>query len=308
MLPVLVVAKCDGAEKSQDSHVKLHHFSKKHNLSIDAKSNEHVILSNALTRVSFTSGARRVTFNNLALFMNGPSLQKNGEWLISVADAENVFGPMMDLRTPSEWSSPPHVILDPGHGGDDTGARGQHKTVEKRIALDIAKRVQRILKSSGTEVALTRRKDHTLELGDRPAYAMTSGGTIFVSIHLNSSPNGHAHGIETYVLPSQGFPSTSRTGGNHDMCPGNTFDSLNSRLSYFIQKELLQSTQAKDRGIRRARWKVLRDAPCPAVLVECGFLSNPTEAKKLSNRRYRDRVAQGIADGILTYINTMSEN
>jgi len=240
--------------------------------------------------------------------MNGPLLEKEGNWLISVADAGNVFGPLMDLSPPFNSPSPPLVILDPGHGGEDTGARGRHSTVEKRIALDIAKRVQRKLKSSGAQVRLTRKKDDTVELGARPLYAMKTGGNIFVSIHLNSSPNDRAHGVETFVLPSQGFPSTSRTSVSHDACPGNTHDRLNSRLSYFLHKEVLQSTHANDRGIRRARWKVLRDAPCPAVLVECGFLSNSPEAEKLATRRYRDRIAQGIADGVLNYISTMSGN
>jgi len=307
MTPVLAVTKCDGVEKSQPNLVELHQFAGHHNLKAMAISEEQFMLSNESTRILFMSGARRFTFNDLVLFMNGPLLQDKRKWLISAADANNILAPMLRRKPAYDFGTGPVVILDPGHGGEDTGAKGRHKTVEKRSSLDIAKSVLRQLRSTGMQVRLTRERDRAVELDARSEYAKTHGGDIFVSIHLNSSPNHLAQGIETYALPARGFSSTSGGTVIDVKCPGNAFDPHNSLLAYFIHKEMLQSTQATDRGIRRARWKVLRDAPCPAVLVECGFLSNASEETKLGKKHYRDRIAGGIANGILTYVGHMSE-
>ncbi len=194
------------------------------------------------------------------------------------------------------------VVLDPGHGGADSGTIGPQNLFEKQIVLDISKRVKRKLNASNVAVRMTRDKDTTLTLQERPKLAARWGADAFVSIHANSATSKRACGIETFVIPGAGFPSTSSNTPDKKAYPGNNNDAVNTLLAGFIQQGILAQTKAPDRGVKRARFSVLRDANCPAVLVEVGFLSNPTEATQLNTESYRDRVAEGIAQGILTYL------
>jgi len=128
-----------------------------------------------------------------------------------------------------------------------------------------------------------------------------------VSIHLNASRDHAISGIETYIVPAPGYPTTAEAEQHQwfsrtRSCPSNRFDGANSVLAQYLQKGVLAHTGALDRGIRRARFYVIRNSSCPASLVECGFLTNSREMAKLSDASYRDRIAEGIARGILTYL------
>jgi N-acetylmuramoyl-L-alanine amidase len=203
------------------------------------------------------------------------------------------------------------VLLDPGHGGDDAGAPGPGRVTEKKLNLDIAKRVRDRLADTGLRVLMTRDRDRTADLADRQRRAAQWNADLFVSIHLNSSADRNVHGTETYVVPAAGFPSTAQADAARKSeaagVPGNQFNAANLVLAYYLQKGLLTCTQSEDRGIKRARFYVIRNAPCPAALVECGFLSHREEGARLLNDAYRDRVAEGIARGIMTYVSRARE-
>jgi len=131
---------------------------------------------------------------------------------------------------------------------------------------------------------------------------------VFVAIHLNASRNHATSGIETYIVPAPGYPTTAEAehhlpGSGARNCPGNRFDGANAVLAQYLHKGLIAHTGALDRGIRRARFYVIRNASCPGALVECGFLSNSKEVAKMDDASYRDRVAEGITRGLLTYLN-----
>jgi N-acetylmuramoyl-L-alanine amidase len=194
-------------------------------------------------------------------------------------------------------------VLDPGHGGSDTGTRGR-QSVEKILTLDVAKRAERYLEAAGLNTVLTRTSDRTLSLEDRVALATGKHADLFVSIHLNSG--GSADGIETYCSPPAGAVSTSnpfrRFFGHPDSpCPNNRYDEKNVWLAHCVQRSALHATGAADRGVRRARFVVIRDATCPAILIEGGFLSNRAEEQRILTADYRERLAKAIADGILEY-------
>ena len=126
--------------------------------------------------------------------------------------------------------------------------------------------------------------------------------SIFISIHANMAHNGFAHGIESFILPAPGFPGTSENVfPEEEQLPGNAFDGDNLLLADALHRPLIKETDAVDRGIKRERFAVLRDAPCPAVLLELGFLSHPAERKKLLDPDYRTRLARAILTGILAY-------
>lgn len=170
----------------------------------------------------------------------------------------------------------PVIILDPGHGGHDAGA-SVGRVYEKHLNLDIAVRVARLLERAGLRVRLTRRSDTFVSLPGRAAIANRYPSAIFVSLHFNSTRDASKRGIETYY--SNGSRSLA--------------------LARSVQSNLVRSSGAADRGVKRRGFLVIRETRHPAVLVECGFLSNRAERQRCLSGSYRDRLARGIAHGIV---------
>ena len=253
----------------------------------------------------FFDGSRRLEFNGTLLWLNGGiSTNSLGQRMISEADLESVLAPLLLTPRHARISSGKFtVVLDPGHGGVDPGAvASTNNPYEKALVLDVARRVRRCLRQSGIAVRMTRRDDKTLTLADRTTFARKQEGSVFVSIHANKAASRAAQGIETFVLPAAGFPSTAATDPVAETFPGNLHDAESLQLGYFIHRELLDQVQAVDRGVKRARFEVLRNAPCPAALVEIGFMSNSAELENLCSEDYRKRLAEGIAQGIRIFI------
>ncbi len=171
------------------------------------------------------------------------------------------------------------VIVDPGHGGKDPGAIGIGGIQETDIVLPIAQQVAAFLEQQGVQAVLTRDSDYFIDLAPRVAMAERMDANLFVSIHANSinMSRPDISGLETYYYSSQRFAQT-------------------------IHNSILQSLDIRDRGVRRARFFVLRKSSMPSVLVEVGFVTGREDAAKLSSPAYRTQMAQAIARGILQYI------
>jgi len=277
------------------------------------------VLNRAEFKTSFAQlemeGDRRdILLNGVNHWLSAPILATRGKLWIAESDVLKTLDPVLQherLRKPG--ASVRTIVLDPGHGGGDRGTRGR-SSFEKVMTLDVAKRVERDLAGSGLRVFLTRTADTTVALEDRVEFAQTKGADLYVSIHFNSG-GGSAEGIETYCTAPAGTSSTANFSGNSaDRDTGqrnsiavanNRFDDQNVWLGHCVQKSLLQATRAMDRGIRRARFYVLRYATCPAILIEAGFLSNPVEEQRILRSEYRELLAKSIADGILTYKKTL---
>ena len=198
--------------------------------------------------------------------------------------------------------------MDPGHGGSDRGTRGE-STREKDMTLDVARRVQRLLEAAGLKVIPTRTTDETVSLQERVDLTTERKADLFISIHFNSG-GGAASGIETYCVPPAGAAPTASPfrhlfDSEDESCPGNKYDERNVWLAQCVQRSLLRGTGATDRGVRRARFFVIRYATCPAILVEAGFLTNHAEEQRIMTTEYRDQLAKAIAGGILNYKSTV---
>ena len=168
------------------------------------------------------------------------------------------------------------VVIDAGHGGHDPGARpvrGQH---EKHLALDTSRQIASILRKSGLKVIETRTGDYFVPLDKRTAISNRTRNAVFVSIHYNWARRSKAAGVETFFCGAR-----------------------SSRLAANIQKEILRPYGAKDRGIKFRQLYVLKNNKRPAVLVELGFLSNPSENNKVQSASMRQRLATAVARGIL---------
>ena len=262
-----------------------------------------LVLSNAFHVLHLFSGRRSATIDGVCAWLHLPPRDAATNDLRDVArvDVDNLLQPVL-----LAIAAPPaqlRIVLDAGHGGDDTGARSAAPEVrEKDVSLEIARHVASRLTAAGQQAFLTRTHDVYEPLGERTRFAAAHHAQLFVSIHANSAPSNHlAMGAETYILPAPGFPGTGEFAhAPTNACPGNRFDVPNALLGFAIHRRCAPLT-GMDRGLKRARFFVLKESPCPAVLFECGFLTNTNDAALLGNAAYRRKLADAIAAGILDY-------
>ena len=214
------------------------------------------------------------------------------------------------------------IVLDPGHGGKDPGAIGVGGIAEKDIVLAVAKKLERKLKQEmGVEVVLTRRDDRFIPLEDRTAIANAEGADLFVSLHMNASPNGEAKGLETYYLDNTNDEGSLRLAARENSTSRRNVSDLQFILSDMTQNMKLEDSitlahhlqhslvdgmstrlsEVKDLGVKKALFYVLVGARMPSVLVEMFFITNKTEGRAMSEESYQNAVVDALYDGILKY-------
>jgi N-acetylmuramoyl-L-alanine amidase len=195
------------------------------------------------------------------------------------------------------------VVLDAGHGGHDSGAKGQ-RGLEKEAALDVVLRAKRLLEQAGYTVRLTRGRDVFIPLENRAAFANRFPNAIFVSVHFNKSAKGGASGIETFALAPRGVPSMDEENFSYSdlkQHPGHARDPENIALATALHSSMLRHMRLHDRGIKRARFVVIRDIRIPGVLLEGGFMNHPVDGRLIASPAYRDSFARAILDGVNRY-------
>lgn len=259
--------------------------------------------------MDFSVHKRDMSLNGLKIWLGFPVAENGGMLYIALADVENTLVPILQ---PHRLKPPPplsHIVIDAGHGGKDKGAMNTPLGLyEKNLTLDISRKLAKILRARGYRVTLTRDRDVFIELPDRPLKANRLGADMFVSVHINAA-GPSASGVETYALTPRWQTSTNASGvtaADKRLLAGNSMDDWNTLLAYYLQREIAAATKAEDRGVKRARFAVLRDAKMPAALIECGFISNSAEARNLGSDAYRAKIAKAAADGIARYASTIS--
>ena len=196
----------------------------------------------------------------------------------------------------------PLIIIDPGHGGEDHGTVSRSGLTEKEVVLDMALRTEKYLKQIGFEVLMTRTTDQFIRLEDRVTFCEERRGDLFLSIHANSAPNKQAVGFETFFhSPNMDVKGIEKYGGFLTYLSLDSKQKKSLKLAKLVQSEMEELTLAQNRGIKMAKFHVLKYSPVPAVLVETGFLSNPTEASLLNAPDYRDKIALALAQSIRRY-------
>ena len=219
------------------------------------------------------------------------------------------------------------IVIDAGHGGKDPGAVGYRGTKEKDIALDVAKRLEKKLsKNLNVKIVMTRDEDIFLRLSERTKIANENNGSLFISIHTNAAEDRRASGFETFligpnkneaavrvaarenaVLELEGISGQKLT--NEDLIKAtiaqSAFASKSEQFASMVQGEIKKRVQSKDRGVKQAGFYVLMGASMPNVLVELGFISNPSEEKKLRSPQYRDQLATAIYRAVEQYQKTL---
>jgi N-acetylmuramoyl-L-alanine amidase len=240
--------------------------------------------------------------NGVRFFTHFPIVMQGNETLISTTDVGKIVEPVLRPGRIENAGKVETVILDPGHGGTDTGGRNSYGT-EKMFTLHVAHVAREQLTRAGFKVEMTRFSDNGISLEERIEFANRFPNAVFVSIHFNS---GAGNGVESYALTPHGLRSSS-TGGHHahvdDNEPnaGNQQDPQNVALTAAVHAAVLSRTGAHDRGVRHARFKVLRHLRVPALLIEAGFMSDHVEGYRIATAQYRQQLGAAIAQGVENY-------
>lgn len=253
-------------------------------------------------RLDLVIDGSRIEFNRVAIWLSNPVTLVDNQACVAAQDVRAVLNPLLRPPRLPAGKRIRTICLDAGHGGKDPG----HKTgsrLEKTYTLALAKELRTRLVAAGFNVVMTRREDEFVDHPLRTATATRNKADLFVSLHFNASPDGSsdANGFEVYAMTPEGARSTniSRDIGSLKAWTGNETDSQNILLAYHVQKALLQRLPgSEDRGVRRARFLVLRLAEMPAILVEGGFMTNPKDAGYIYSQTGRSRLAQAIVEGI----------
>lgn len=269
-------------------------------------SGDMVRLDGATLRMQGGVNSRELYLNGLKFILSYPVIKVDNRVLLSRMDLSKLIDPV--LRPARIQGAPAKtIVLDAGHGGYDHGAVGTFGN-EKDFAFDVVMRARALLMRAGYSVLLTRSSDVFLPLESRANFANRQWNAIFVSVHFNAGRLDSV-GIETYSLAPQGVPSTNDyvpSINDFRPCVGNVRDSENIALATAMHTALITTMRTYDRGIKRARFVVLRDINIPGVLIEGGFLSNSQDGIRIAAPQYRQLLAQSILQGVQSYNRAMA--
>jgi N-acetylmuramoyl-L-alanine amidase len=270
-----------------------------------------VILFNQEHRIILASESRETLVDGLRVFLGDPVLSRTGRLYVSLNDYTRrltaIVAPQLCVNPPNL----PHVIvIDPGHGGTDTGMGNPRLGLrEKILVLDVAKRLKSILETAGYKVVLTRDVDQFVDLKMRAEIANMAGADLFISIHFNAGPPGDSriHGTEIITFPLAGQRSdqswNDRLNDRESYAsPVNRFDVWSAVLAECVHREVLNGLHTDDRGLKSKHLGALRGLNCPAVLVESAFLSSDSEGGRVAQPAFRQLIAQSLASGVASYV------
>ncbi len=274
---------------------------------IAARHSDEITLTNRTARLVFEKDSHTAQINGVNVALSFPVAADKGQFSIAQLDLAKTVEPLV-LPPPFSGKKIFTIVLDPGHGGKDTGNRVGGKYFgysEKTYTLALAKELRDQLKAAGFNVQLTRTNDTFVELPARPDLANRKHADLFVSLHFNATESGKAEvsGPETYCITPVGAASSNAQGegANAGATTANLSEKKSLLLAYQVQRALVKNLGVADRSVRRARFAVLRDAEMPAILVESGYMTHPVEGKKIFDASYRKQIASAIVKGVLNY-------
>ena len=256
-------------------------------LTVKTAGSPYYELTNANNRVLlFTYEGGRVYVNGAEVCRVGTATQVGGSTYVSELLVPKIRGHLISTsaitlksyKTFNPKTASGTVVIDPGHGGKDPGAISCLGFYEKTVVLSIARKVASYLENRGIRVIMTRNSDTFIELNERADIANRAGADLFVSIHADAHPSRSQNGYTIYVARSASWSS--------------------KKIGLAVSQAMGQTGLAS-KGVRNADFRVLVRTACPAVLVECGYLSNPSDAALLRDSDFQDRIARSITDGII---------
>jgi N-acetylmuramoyl-L-alanine amidase len=275
----------------------VHRFYRFHNLALEGN---RVSFTSPVLIMRATIGSQDLLINNIKFVLNDPVLELNGKPCFSRLDLCKLIDPVLRPSYINTSSGFDTVVIDPGHGGHDSGARGIYG-YEKDFALKLAFNLKSQLEAQGIRVVMTRTTDTFMSLGGRVQFANKIPNSIYVSLHFNSGPSTGT-GIETFALTPQGASSVygARTVDAYSF-NGNQRDSENIALATAIHASVVNHFKLVDRGVKRARWYVLKGLERPGVLFEGGFVTSPVDGRLIAADNFRREMAATLCQAIMNY-------
>jgi N-acetylmuramoyl-L-alanine amidase len=271
-----------------------------------APSGRKIRLENEKGLLEFNLDSREININGARNWLCFPVIENGGKYLVSRMDLAKTIEPQMRPHMITSVRKLTTVVLDPGHGGYDKGATSSYGN-EKDYALDVARKLRPLLRAKGLKVVLTREGDYFVPLEVRAKIANTAKDAIFISIHFNATDrDASASGFEIYCLTPLGAPSTADDSlalSFMNVNPGTGVDTHSVGVAACIYHSILGHTDEPDRGIKRARFAVLRLTTIPSVLIEGGFMTERGESKMIAKNEWRTDFARAISIGIESYRN-----
>ena len=226
-------------------------------------------------------------------------LEHNGSLYISEQDISKTLQPILSPEKLGKGKRIRTIAIAAGHGGKDPGNMVKQEE-EKKYTLLLAKALKQEFTSRGFKVVMTRETDKFVDLEPQAVIARRAKADLFITVHYNAVDDPDPKGIETFALTPAGAISTNG-GTPNQRSDGNRQDSYNMLLAYQVHKSMLKETDFEDRGIRRAGFMVLRHLNMPGILIEGGFMSNPSDARKIYSAAQRQVMARAIAEGVVQY-------
>jgi N-acetylmuramoyl-L-alanine amidase len=262
---------------------------------------KEVLATSNLRSLRAIKNSQEFFINNLKFILSYPAMEHEGQLCVSRMDLVKLIEPVMRPSKIKNAEPIETVVLDAGHGGHDNGAMSVYGA-EKTFALDTVMRAKGLLQAAGYRVVLTRDGDYFVSLHERTRIANRHKRAIFIAVHFNHGGTGT--GVEAYTLAPRGVPSMMADGPSvSDLveCAGNIRDAENMALATASHAALVIKTRMPDRGLKRARFVVIRDITIPGVLIEGGFQSNSFDAKMIATPLYRQTLAQAIFQAVENY-------
>jgi N-acetylmuramoyl-L-alanine amidase len=294
--PDWVVVKAEGRD-----YLTMDNIAEFYNLTAVRRHEKEASATSGVRSIRATVGSPDFFINNLKFILSYPAIEHDGRVCISRMDLVKLIEPVMRPSRIKDAEPIDTVVLDAGHGGHDNGALSIYGP-EKTFALDVVLRAKALLQASGLKVVLTRSDDTFIPLDDRARIANQHKRAIFIAVHFNAG--GYGTGVEAFTLAPRGVPSMMSDGPSvSDLrdCRGNARDAENIALATATHAALVVKTRMFDRGLKRARFVVIRDITIPGVLIEGGFQTNPYDAKMIATAGYRQLLAQAILQAVDNY-------
>jgi len=294
----------DVVKISDRDYVSLESVKTFYNFTKLTRTGDAIKLENPRVEMALKVGSQECLMNGVKFEFSYPVEASGNKLVVSRIDLAKLIDPVLRPSYIQNAGDFHTVILDPGHGGKDNGATNPYGT-EAAYTLMVANKAKALLQSKGFKVVMTRESDVYLTLQERVNLAnAVKDSALYISIHFNSGSRA-AHGIETFALSPQGVAHYGHDVKSSDFSifNGNEHDSANIALATAVHGSVLRrlGENSFDRGIKRARWSVLTGVLHPAILVECGFVTHPYEARLIENEAYQNAVAAGLLDAVVKY-------
>jgi N-acetylmuramoyl-L-alanine amidase len=297
-------AKAAPSATTGPEYVSLQDWAKANQMQfLNPKKDEEVRLTNRTANLSLKVNSLRAEVNGVSLFLSAPVVLHQGVPSLSQRELDRAIKPVLFPSKNKTNQLVKTIVIGAGHGGKDCGFQVGSQQ-EKKYTLLLAQELKKLLTRAGFRTVLIRNSDQFIELEDRARLAKRVKADAYLELHYNCAGpgNNESKGVEVYCLTPSGANSTNGGSDSYpNPLPGNRHDERNVLLAYQLQNALVDKAGLADRGVRRARFVVLREAEMPAALVEAGFMSQPEELRRIQDPVHRRQTARALVDGLVAY-------